>query len=274
MQLGIGTYAYAWAIGVPGYLPERPMTAVDFVRRAAELGASLVQIADNLPLVDLPESDLVAAEAEVKRLNMAVEIGARGIQAANLHAHLALAQRFGSPILRAVIDAAGFEPEPAEVIDRLRDVLPAFAAAGVVLAIENHDRFKARTLADIIDAVRDGDADAPIGICLDTVNSFGSLEGPEAVVGTLGPYVVNLHVKDFWIRRHDHNMGFTLTGTPAGQGQLDLPWLLAQLRGYGRDFNAILELWPPPEATVAATVAKEDAWAVESMAYLKRAISY
>lgn len=273
-QLGIGTYAYAWAIGVPGYPPEHPMTAGDFLRRAAELGVSLVQIADNLPLAGLPESDLAALQAGAQRLNMAVEIGARGIQPENLRAHLALAHRFGSPILRAVVDAAGFEPEPAEIVAILRDFMPAFAAAGVVLAIENHDRFKARTLADIIRAVREGDDAAPIGICLDTVNSFGSLEGPEAVVATLGPYVVNLHVKDFWIRRHDHNMGFTLTGTPAGQGQLDLPWLLAQLRGCGRSFNAILELWPPPEPTVAATVAKEDAWVVESVAYLKRAISY
>ena len=77
-------------------------------------------------------------------------------------------------------------------------------------------------LADIVTSI-----DSPnVGICLDTVNSFGSLEGPAVVVEALGPYVVNLHVKDFSIRRHDHNMGFTLTGTPAGQGQLDLPWLL------------------------------------------------
>ena len=56
-----------------------------------------------------------------------------------------------------------------------------------------------------------------VGICLDTVNSFGSLEGPEVVIETLAPYTVNLHIKDFDIRRTDHNMGFTIFGTPAGR---------------------------------------------------------
>ncbi len=268
MKLGVGTYAYAWAIGVPGYMPDTLMTALDFVRRSAALGVSLVQIADNIPLVQMDSDTLDELSAEIKRLSLDVEVGARGIQPEYLHAHLKLAQRFGSPILRAVVDAAGFEPEPAEIIAILREHMPEFAAAGVVLAIENHDRFKARTLADIIEAVG-GDH---IGICLDTVNSFGSLEGPEVVVDILGPHVVNLHIKDFWIRRHDHNMGFTLTGTPAGKGQLDLPWLLNKLHGFGRQFNAILELWPAPEATIAQTIAKEDAWVVESIEYLREHI--
>ncbi|MGQ9553784.1 MAG: hypothetical protein ACUVWR_06710 [Anaerolineae bacterium] len=36
--------------------------------------------------------------------------------------------------------------------------------------------------------------------------------------------------------------------------------------------NAIVELWTPPEETVAATIAKQEAWAVESIAYLRRFI--
>jgi hypothetical protein len=67
-------------------------------------------------------------------------------------------------------------------------------------------------------------------------------------------------------------MGFVVEGLPTGQGMLDLPWLLGRLRLLGRDPDAILEQWTPPEPDLAATIAKEAAWAVESIAYLRRLI--
>lgn len=265
MKLGIGTYAYAWAIGVPGYMPATPMTAPAFLDRVAALGVHVAQIADNLPLHTLTPAELDALAAQAQRLAIQIEVGTRGILPDQLDTYRALAVHFGSPILRVVVDSAGHHPEPDEIVALLREQVPAFEQDGVTLAIENHDRFKVAVLADILTRI----GSPNVGICLDTVNSFGSLEGPAAVVATLGPFVVNLHVKDFSIRRHDHNMGFSLTGTPAGQGHLDLPWLLGELHAHGRDFNAILELWPAPEASIDATIAKEDSWAAESVAYLR-----
>ncbi|MAS38267.1 MAG: hypothetical protein CL610_29995 [Anaerolineaceae bacterium] len=264
--LGIGTYAVAWAIGVPGYMPTQPMTLAAFLQRAADLGLKLVQIADNLPLDQLTPAQRNQAAAEAARLGLAVEVGTRGIAPDHLRLYLQLAQQFGSPIVRTVVDTASHHPEPAEIVTTVKGVIKDYEAAGVTLAIENHDRFKARTLADIIRQI-----DSPaVGICLDTVNSFGSLEGPDVVVEALGPYVVNLHIKDFMIRRADHNMGFLLSGTPAGQGSLNIPWLLDRLTQFGCRYNAILELWPTPEPAIADTIAKEAQWAVESVAYLRR----
>ena len=88
----------------------------------------------------------------------------------------------------------------------------------------------------------------------------------------LGPRTVNLHIKDFEIFRPRHQKGFIIEGRPAGQGRLDIPRLLARLRALGRDPNAILELWPPPEADSAAAAAKEAIWAAESVSYLRRLI--
>ncbi|MFN2284919.1 MAG: sugar phosphate isomerase/epimerase family protein, partial [Anaerolineae bacterium] len=162
-------------------------------------------------------------------------------------------------------DTATHQPDLDEAIALLKESVPAFEAAGVVLAIENHDRFRAEEFLEIVETV-----DSPhLGICLDTVNSFGALEGPEGVIDTLGPWTVNLHVKDFTIRRADHKMGFVIEGTPAGKGRLDVPALLARLRAWGFDGSVILELWTPPEATLAETIAKEAAWAEESVGYLQ-----
>ncbi len=38
MKLGIGSYAFAWAIGVPGYSPRKPMSAMDLLNITDELG--------------------------------------------------------------------------------------------------------------------------------------------------------------------------------------------------------------------------------------------
>ncbi len=265
MELGLGTYAYAWAIGVSGYPVAKPMDAFAFLRRADELGVRRVQIADNIPLDQLPEDRIEKLRAEATARSMAVEVGTRGIAPDILYRYLQLARHFGSPIVRTVIDRGDHRPGVDETIAILRGILPEYEVAGVTLAIENHDRFKTGQFIQILE----GTGSARVGICLDTVNSFGALEGPEIVVERLGPYVVNLHVKEFTIRRAEHNMGFVIEGRPAGKGCLDVPWLLGEVRRHNADANAILELWPPPESVVEETIRKEDAWVVESIGYLR-----
>ena len=265
MRLGVSTWAFPWAIGVPGYPPARPMDGIAFLRRAADLGVRVVQIGDNLPLDRLPPDARQALLAEATRLGLALEVGTRGIAPAHLRRYLELAQMCGSPLLRVVIDTAEHHPDPNEIVATLGALLPDFAAADVVLGIENHDRFKAAALRTIVERL-----DSPhVGICLDTTNSFGAEEGPELVAEVLGPYVVNLHIKDFTIRRAAHGLGFVIAGAPAGQGMLDIPKLLRMVQAHGRDMNAILEQWPAPETTLDATIAKEAAGATQGIAYLR-----
>jgi len=269
MQVGVGSYAYAWAIGVPGYEPAKPMTTEEFLRRTSQLGGRVAQVCDNLPLDGLAPRELSALAELAEELGISVEVGTRGIKPRLLRNYLRIAQVFQSPILRTVIDSAGHKPQEEEVVTILKDVLPEFAAAGVTLAIENHDRFSVGQFDAIL-----SELDSPfVGVCLDTVNSFGALEGPEIVVDRLARWTVSLHVKDFTIRRAGHNMGFVLEGTPAGEGRLDVPAIIAKLRRAGRDPNAILELWPAPEEDIEATIAKEDDWARRSMDYLRTVVA-
>jgi len=265
MQLGIGSYTYTWSIGVPGSLPARPMTGFRLVERAHELGLRRVQIADNIPLDEWQESELAGLAKRARELEVAVEVGTRGIGPSHLLRYLSLAQQFGSPVVRVVVDTATHHPSPDDVIGIVRGVIPEFEKANVTLAIENHDRFSAASIARIIEKV----GSKHCGVCLDTVNSFGALEGPAQVVSILGPLCVNLHVKEFTVVRASHSMGFSVEGRPAGQGMLNVPWLLGELKKMGRDPNAIIELWTPPAKTVEETVAMEDAWTVESVKYLR-----
>lgn len=266
MKLGIGSYTFAWAIGIPGYEPPMaPLDAFGLMDRAIGFGVEVVQYADNLPLTALTSEEKDHLAGQAQEAGIAVEIGTRGIGHDNLRENLRLAQQFAAPFVRVVIDSREDEPEAEEVIARLKSILPEFADAGVMLAIENHDRFKAKTLAAIVEEL----GTANVGICLDTVNSFGAMEGPEVVVPTLAPYTRNLHVKDFTIRRVPHQMGFLVEGCAAGQGRLNLPALLPLLPS---DISAILELWVPPAATMAETTEREAVWAQESIPYLKTTV--
>lgn len=268
MRLGIGSYAFAWAIGVPGHPPTRPMTAFNLLEEAGRLGVGLVQICDNLPLVKMSGAELDRFERRASELNIQIELGTLGLNPENLRAYLPLARRFKCPFVRVVVDSPGDEPTPEEIVSRLRPIVAEFSATNIRLALENHDRLRSHTLAWIVGRL----GPAHIGVCLDTVNSFGALEGPAVVVETLGRYTLCLHAKDFTIRRVSHRMGFVLEGCPAGAGQLDVPWLLGQLTQSPHPFNVILETWVPPGNTLDETIGRECAWTESGAKYLRTLI--
>ncbi len=268
-RLGISSYTFAWAIGVPGHPTPKPMTAFDLLDRASAFGVNVLQIADNLPLDQMADETLTRLKQTADERAIQIEVGARGIQPSCLERYLRIAQLFDSSILRVVIDSADHKPAVDEVIDLLRAQLCAFEDAGVVLAIENHDRFSVADFERVLTTLNSPN----LGICLDTVNSFGACEGPQAVVNALGPWTVNLHIKDFIVRRADHQMGFAIDGTPAGEGMLNVPWLLDSIAVHGRDMSAILELWPRPAESIQATIARESQWSQHSVAYLRTLIA-
>lgn len=264
MQLGISTYTYGWAVETPGRSAS-PMDEQALLDRAAQYGVRLVQFGDNLPLHTLSPGRLTALKHRAEAENVTLELGARGLMPAHLQEYIELAGYFGSRLLRFVIDRADYEPATNEIVAMVREASPLLDRFGVTLGLENHDRLKAQEFADIIERV----GRPNVGICLDSVNSMGAGEGLDEVVRTLAPYTVNLHVKDFGIARLPYLMGFQIEGRPAGQGMLNVPWLVGQIESYGRCRTAILEQWVVPEDDLLATVAKEERWAELSMDYLR-----
>jgi sugar phosphate isomerase/epimerase len=265
MQLGISSYTYTWAVGVPGSLPSKPVTAIDLVDKAVLSDVKLVQIADNLSLENFTSAELKSLITYAGNKNVSFEFGSKGLTPEHTIKCLKIAERISSPLLRMVIDTPGFQPDMQLIISIIRDLLPEFSSRNIQLAIENHDRFKAREFEKIIESV----ASDWVGICLDSVNSMGAGEGFETVSDVLLPYTINLHVKDFTVFRVSHKMGFIIEGRPAGKGMLNIRETIERLTAMNRCKSAILELWTPPEKNIEDTVAKEDKWADESIEYLK-----
>ncbi|HEX6891459.1 MAG TPA: TIM barrel protein, partial [Chryseolinea sp.] len=188
----------------------------------------------------------------------------------HLDRYVDIARVFKSPLLRFVVDGDHYEPDNAEIINIIKEAIPRLEENNLVLGIENHDRFKAKELAFIMQSV---DSEH-VGICLDCVNSIGAGEGLEWVSSVLLPFTVNLHVKDFTIQRVGHQMGFTVSGTPLGEGMIQLPLLLEKLAKHRRCESAVIEQWVPPEATLAETIRKEELWANKSIDYIKQLSSF
>jgi len=74
-RVGIGSFAYRYAIGFRGFHPGKPMSIADFLETAAHGGWEGVQLCENLGYADLSDADLAVAAAQAKRLQLAVEIG-------------------------------------------------------------------------------------------------------------------------------------------------------------------------------------------------------
>lgn len=269
-KIGISSYSYSYAVGFAGFAPAKPLGAFDLVDKAVELGVPVLQIADNCPLDQLSSSQLADLYAYAQRQHVSLEVGTRGIETDHLLQYIEIAKTLHSPLLRVVIDTAWHRPEFEEIVALIKKVLPALSENNMVLGIENHDRFKARMFADIVNAV-----DSPlVGIVLDTVNSFACEENTEQVMDALARHTVNFHVKDFKIERVKNSMGLRVTGTIAGQGFLDIAKMEQRLSLEARcDYSTVLELWMAPEPGVEETVQKEDRWVKESVAYLKRILN-
>jgi sugar phosphate isomerase/epimerase len=245
------------------------MDTFALLEAAIRLGVSTVQYVDNLPLTALSSAELDRLLERARGEGIALEIGMRGTRAdgpEGARAHLALARRVGSTFVRIMFDRYedGDTPSSEEVIERLGPLVPEFEAAGVKLALENFDRFPTRELVRIVEAL--GSLERGVGVCLDTVNNLGALEGPDEVARILAPYTVNLHVKDVIIQRKPHRLGFEVEGRPAGQGMVNIPAILDQMP---RSVSVTLELWTVPEPVFTATLDKEASWVTQSIDYLK-----
>ncbi len=260
-KIGVGSYAYRWALGTDNFRPARPLTPEDLLNRAAAAGAEVVQLCDNVPLADLSDSALESLAGRAARLGLAVEVGTKASSADHFRRYTAIAARLGARLLRVVLDSprGALETEA----DTIRPILPDLHARGVVLAIENHFTFTPRQLADFIRTIND----PHVAVCLDPLNSISRLIGPGETIAVLAPLAASVHVKDVQVRRI--GAGFHIAGCPLGEGLLDLEALVNALAEHSRAPNFILESWMDRLDDEQKTLAEEESWVRKGLQYLR-----
>jgi sugar phosphate isomerase/epimerase len=64
-----------------------------------------------------------------------------------------------------------------------------------------------------------------------------------------------------------------ISGCQLGKGLVDLPGMLAAVRAAGRSPNVLVEGWMDRLDDEAATLAQEEAWVRQGVAYLRRLLN-
>ncbi len=273
MELGIASWSVPWSIGVPGYpQPSSPLGAVGLLEKAVGADTCVVQIADNMPLHELPDSDLDRLREAARARGLRLESGTRSLNPEHLARYIGITHRIGARLLRTVLSGSLCGPEQLTAAETgIRQILPMLDREDVTLALENNEAFSAAEFAILIRRI----ASPRVGICLDTANSLGRPETLETVVEQLAEHAVVLHAKDYDIRRVDTRMGFSVTGTPAGEGRVNFDWVLTELCRHGRTgISVIVEHWQPFAGTIEETLRIEEEWLVRSVKFLRARLSH
>lgn len=257
MRVGIDGFCYHRYFGqaYPGIetIPASPMTAVDFVDKAAALGADGLAIESFM----LPSDPYAAAE-------MADEVGTRAEEAglhlmwawghpnglgsgfspeamADLRMHADLAAAQGVSVMR--ICAGGRATRPPEWAEHRQALLPLLAEAteyagtnGLVMAVENHADLYADELVDLIETI---DSSA-LGVCLDTANNLRMLEDVDRAIELLAPYAKAVHLKDVQAQGGDPRTFTFWPSVPIGSGLIDIPKTLKVL--HDNRFDGLLAI--------------------------------
>jgi sugar phosphate isomerase/epimerase len=267
MKLGISTYTFAWAIGFPGAVPPRPVTAMQLLEMAQELGVGMVQFGPNLSLDQLSEKDQRAIMKRANDWKIDLELATRGLETQHLRQQIEFAKRMGAILLTTTISSHGKVPARLEMASQLRAVTDDLARGEIRLAIDN-SHIPAQELNELLNPI----SNPWLGVALDTLNPLAISQDWHVAVRVLAQRTLSLQVKDFVVERAWHGMGFTVEGRPPGKGQLNIPWIVESFAALRVAPSTILESWTPQQKSLEETISLEAAWVKQGVDYMRRFI--
>jgi sugar phosphate isomerase/epimerase len=227
--IGLGSFAFRYAIGVKGFQPPNPMDTFAFIQRAYQLGYRRVQLCENLNIATLSKNDLRRLRDMSKDMGMVLEIGLRKVDEKNLSRHIELALLLEASFIRAVShdrDNLSQEEQKTVIVSvtkLLKQWAPRFNDYGVTFGLENHFDITTKDLVKIVTEV----ASANVGLVFDTTNSLGFLEPPEDTLKIMREFILSVHLKDYIIQKGE--AGYEILGTILGEGFLNIPTIFSLL---------------------------------------------
>ncbi|GAA4768644.1 sugar phosphate isomerase/epimerase family protein [Microbacterium gilvum] len=263
-MIGLGTYAFFWQHSDRS--PE-PLSLRGALEETRALDVDLFQICDFAPLEAMTDAEVHDAAAAARDLGVAIQLGTKGVEPERLARHLALADVFDARLVRSMLFSPASRPSAAEAEAWLRAALPAYEAAGVVLALETYEQIATADLVALVQRI----ASPALGICLDPANVVARLERPVDAIELTAPHVVNVHAKDFAFDRQPGWVGFTYSGAPMGAGLHDYPHLLRTVHPRERGIDEIVEHWLPWQGDATTTIRTEREWTRRAIETLRSA---
>jgi hypothetical protein len=193
MKLGISSYTFPWAIGLPGALPSEPLKPLQLMEKAQELGVGIVQFGPNMALDKLPEKELREVVKCADSWKIDLELATVGFDPARLRFQIQFAQRIGAILLKITPERPdGNLSTRMEIAESLRSIVDDLANAEIGLAIDN-GRMPAQELNELLGSVRS----RWLGAAIDTATPLAIPQGWQISVRVLAHRALSLHIKDF-----------------------------------------------------------------------------
>jgi sugar phosphate isomerase/epimerase len=233
---------------------------------AAELGLQGV-LFELTPFESFRDADLAAVRRTADEKGLYVELGMGSIfrwhpmaekgrrllaeagadtavsEAKIVVAHLEIAKKLGSPILRCVAgnlftrdeghDMAALADQTVAI---LREACCAAEGLGMKIAMENHADFTVRELAGILARV----GSSAFGFTVDTANLAFDLDDPLRLARIMAPHALTTHFKDYRIERTPD--GLALANCAVGEGDIDVAAIARGLAGCSPQINLNIEI--------------------------------
>ena len=238
LPVGLSSYSFNVAMGYGGPPAgdgeAAPWTVDDLIEQAARWGFCSVE----LPVRAYQAAPDPLAAARASRQLLAARglrcLADTGIARRDaVEAALPIAAALGAPMLRVTLSdilcgdrsrlQGGWRAYLEEMAGELQAARPAAEAQGIAIGVENHQDIDSRELVWLC---REVGPDV-CGVCLDIANPLAVAEDVEEFTRRVGPYLRNVHLKDY--RLYATPEGYRLARCPLGQGALDWPRLFALL---------------------------------------------
>jgi 3-oxoisoapionate decarboxylase len=235
MNIGLAAYGLPFTCGFARsgerQAPQR-IDAFGLAQLATTYGLRGIEIplAGMLPTLDSANADRLRQELQAGQHSIVIATGV--VDAERIEQIIPFAQHVGAKVIRATVStflegaraqlSGGWDAHFADIRARITATRPLLEKHDVVLALENHQDATSDDLLALCEAGGDH-----VGITLDVANPLAVGEEPLAFARKVGPFVRNVHLKDY--RVHFTPSGYRLTRCALGDGVIPFPALLTLL---------------------------------------------
>ncbi len=248
MNIGLAAYGLPFTCGFARAGERRSpqkLDAFSLARLATEHGLRGIEtpLHSMLPSIDLATADRLRAELDAGGHSIVLAMGV--VDPAMIEEAIPFAQRVGARVIRATVSTflegarallpGGWNAHFENIRERIVAVRPILEANDIVLALENHQD------ATSDDLLRFCEAGGPnVGITLDVANPLAVGEEPLAFARKIGPWIRNVHLKDYRVAWTPS--GYRLYRCTLGDGIVPFPELLALFKEVAPEAYLNIEL--------------------------------
>ena len=263
IKIGATSYVFRYLLADVARAPRMG----DFLAMARNAGLERLQVCENARPLELSCSEWESLRKRSDQLGLEIALGCMTLDPEVVVQYLHRVEAIGASQLRIVLESERGRMSRGQIHEFLGRVTPFLEQRRMRLAFENHFDIPCRMLAEAV-------SEYPpelMGFCLDVANSLRNFEDMDTVFDLLGPRATMYHLKDY--RLTGSNVGFAVTGTPFGEGQIDRCKMFQRIFEHTAAPEIYLETWTPQTGDWETDVASDAHFVEASIRNLKKELA-